>query len=77
MEYSESERTSLAVAAGVVIFSIIAILAYVYTGGGVIFYAVAIITLCLELYMSLRISRDKKTSEGKSQPKSKQKKEKK
>ncbi len=77
MEYSESERTSLAVAAGVVIFSIIAILAYVYTGGGVIFYAIAIITLCLELYMSLRISRDKKSSEEKDQTKPKQKKEKK
>lgn len=58
MEYNENEKMSLAVAGGVIVFSVIAIIAYVYTGGGVLFYAIAIITLCLEFYMAFRISRE-------------------
>ncbi len=66
-DYTESEKMSLMVAGGAIVFSIIAILAYIYTGGGIIFYVIAIITLALEFYMAYRISQ-----EGKEEPKKQQ-----
>ncbi len=72
MEYTENEKMSLAVAGGVILFSIIAIIAYIYTGGGVLFYAIAIITLCLEFYMAFRISRENNAQEK--EPKKQQRK---
>ena len=45
MEYSEAEKISLMIAAGVVVFSIAAIAAYFYTKGGALFYLIALVTL--------------------------------
>lgn len=73
MDYSETEKTSLIVAGGVILFSIIAIVAYIYTGGGVIFYIVAIVTIALEFYMAYRISQESR-EEAKKPPLKKPKK---
>lgn len=66
-DYTESEKRSLIVAGGAIVFSIIAILAYVYTGGGIVFYGIAIITLLLEFYMAYRISQEGKAEQKKTQ----------
>lgn len=58
MEYSETERKSLAIAGSIIVVSAIAIAAFFYTGGGIIFYAVAILALLLEVYMAYRISQE-------------------
>jgi 4-hydroxybenzoate polyprenyltransferase len=58
MEYTETEKRSLAVACGVIVFTVVAVLAFIYTGGGVIFYTIALVTIALEFYMAYRISQE-------------------
>lgn len=58
MEYSETEKMSLMIAGGVIIFSIIAIIAFVYTRGGPLFYVIAAVAIILEFYMAYRISQE-------------------
>jgi 4-hydroxybenzoate polyprenyltransferase len=58
MEYSETEKTSLVIAGGVVVFSIAAIIAYFYTRGGAPFYLIATIAIIIEFYLAYRISQE-------------------
>ncbi len=60
MDYSETEKTSLLVALCVVIFSMIAIIAFIFAHGGIVFYLVAAVAVILELYMAYRISQETK-----------------
>jgi|GEM_PF-7039603 4-hydroxybenzoate polyprenyltransferase len=65
MEYTETEKKSLIVACGVIFFSIVAVIAFAYTRGGIIFYVIAIITIALEFYMAYRISQEGKVVQKK------------
>ncbi len=62
MDYSETERASLMVAAGVVVFSMIAIITFILTRGSIFFYLVAAVAVALELYMAYRISKEGRTA---------------
>lgn len=44
MEYTEAEKISLMVACGVIVMSIAAVVAFFANGGGMLFYAIALIT---------------------------------
>ena len=58
MEYSETEKRSLMTAIGVIFLSIVAVVAFVLTGGGALFYAIAVIVIALAFYMAYRISQE-------------------
>ncbi|MGC8479602.1 MAG: hypothetical protein ACP5M9_02960 [Candidatus Micrarchaeia archaeon] len=66
---SEYERQNFFLAIFMLILGIITILSYFYVGAGVIFGVLAVLTIIIGLYMSLRISNEstvlKKTSSKK------------
>ncbi|HUB92385.1 MAG TPA: hypothetical protein VL945_00320 [Candidatus Saccharimonadales bacterium] len=69
MEYSESEKMSLMIAGGVIIFSIAAIVAYIYTRGGPLFYIIAAVAIIVEFYMAYRISQETRQETSRSRKK--------
>lgn len=56
--YSESETMSLMLVGGIILFSVIAIIAYIYTRGGPLFYLIAAVAIIIEFYMAYRISHE-------------------
>jgi 4-hydroxybenzoate polyprenyltransferase len=69
---SEEDMRSVAVAAGVVVLSIAAIIAFFFSGGDLIpFYVIAVLAILLCIYMTHRISKESKQIQRKSQRKAK------
>ena len=60
MEYTQKEMEALILVAGIIVFTVVAIVAYIYTSGGIIFYIIAIVTLLLDAYMAYRIWQEEK-----------------
>ena len=54
---SEEERRLFTLAVGVVALSVISVIAFALTRGGVVFYVIALIALGLGLYMAYLLSR--------------------
>ncbi len=64
MEYTRKETEALILVVSIIVFTIVAIAAYIYTSGGILFYIIAIVTLLLDAYMAYRIWREEKTEKS-------------
>lgn len=58
IEISETEKVTLTAAAGFLVLGAAAILAYVFSGGTVIFYGIAAVAITLGVYLAYRISQE-------------------
>lgn len=56
-ELSQKEKVSVALAALVVVLTLISIIVFVYTGGSLIFYVTAIVSVILGFYITYSISK--------------------
>jgi len=56
-ELSQKEKVSVALAALVVVLTLITILVFIYTGGSLIFYLTAIVSVILGFYITYSISK--------------------
>ncbi len=57
MDLSSRERNSFYLSIGVIVLVIIAIAAFIFAGGGYIFYTIAIIAIIAGFYMSYYVSK--------------------
>lgn len=55
---SSAEKTNLLAAFGMIVLSVAAVVAFVYGGGGAVFYLVTAVAMALGFYMAYRISRE-------------------
>lgn len=56
----EHERISVMASAAVIVLTIAAFVAFIFTGGGALFYLIAVLALLAGVYTSYRISREAK-----------------
>ena len=64
MELEEHEKKPFMLAALVVVLSIVAIVAFFAFGGGLLFYAIAIIAIVIGAYLALHISNEAKANQA-------------
>ncbi len=70
-ELNKAEQQSIIIAAGVVLFSILSVLAYIFTSAGALFYALAIVAFALFFYMAYFLAHEGSALKAGSQVKKK------
>ncbi len=72
MPIDDVDKQQLGIAVGVVVLSVVAIAAFVFTGAGWLFYILAVITILLGFYMAYTLHKEgAPAAVGQRQPKPK------